>query len=242
MRIFENHWNKYVIISVAVHVAILSIPVTMIVREQLKPIEVSLVTQENEPPPKPEARKMPLPKPEAPKPIRMQEKPQQAQRPEEPKDVKAQIVSPGERTVMQVAPGVGDGATGVGIAGAKAGGTGTVVGGSMPGGTGNATAYGYGGVVEGQFGRGEGPSFAHREAPEYPVAAKRQGKEGRVILRVTIDAKGRLEGVDVVETSDEVFVEPAVDSIKKSRFLPGRKNGIPSRYKCKLAIRFTLGA
>jgi protein TonB len=143
---------------------------------------------------------------------------------------------------MQVAPGVGDASTGVAIAGAKVGTQGTSIGGSMPGGTGTGSSYGYGGTLDGQFGRGEGPSFAHREMPEYPFAAKRLGKEGRVILQVTIDARGRLEGVEVLETSDQMFVESAVDSIKKSKFLPGKRNGVPCRYRCKLAIRFALGA
>lgn len=235
----NSHWSKYLIISVVLHVALLSIPVSMVVRQKLHVIEVSLATQ-NEPQPKPEAKK-PAPKPPPPKPARLKERPPQAQRPDEPKDVKAQVVSPGENTVMQVAPGVGDATTGVAIAGAKIGTTGgTAIGGSMPGGTGTGSSYGYGGTVEGQFGRGEGPSFAYREMPEYPFAAKRLGKEGRVILQVTIDAKGKLEDVTVVEASERIFVEAAVDSIKKSRFLPGKKNGVPSRYKCKLAIRFGL--
>lgn len=239
----NSHWNKYVVVSVALHIALLSIPISMVAKQKMNVIEVSLVTQ-RESQPKPEANKPPSPKPERPKPSRLQEKPPQAQRPEEPKDVKAQIVSPGEKTVMQVAPGVGDAATGVAVAGAEvgAGGTVTAIGGSMPGGTGTGAGYGYGGTAEGQFGRGEGPSFAYREMPEYPFAAKRLGKEGRVVLQVTIDARGKLEDVAVLDASDRVFVEAAVDSIKKSRFLPGKKNGVPCRYKCKLAIRFGLGA
>jgi protein TonB len=236
----NSHWNKYLVISVALHVALLSIPISMVARQRMNAIEVSLVTQ-NEPLPKPEAKK-PAPKPPPPKPARLQEKPPQAQRPEEAKDVKAQVVSPGEKTVMQVAPGVGDATTGVAIAGAKVGAGGTAIGGTMPGGTGSGSSYGYGGTVEGQFGRGEGPSFAYREMPEYPFAAKRLGREGRVILQVTIDAKGKLEDVTVVDATDRIFVDAAVDSIKKSKFLPGKKNGVPCRYKCKLAIRFGLGA
>jgi len=237
---FKRHWNRCVVISVALHVALLSIPLSMVAREGIHAINVSLVTV-SEPPPNPEAKK-PLPKPEPPKPAKVQDKPSPAQRPEEARDVKAQVVSPGEQTVMQVSPGAGDAATGVAIAGAKVGTGGTAIGGSMPGGTGTGTSYGFGGIVEGQFGRGEGPGFSYREMPEYPFAAKRLGKEGRVILQVTIDAKGRLEDVDVVEASDQVFVEPAVDSLRKSRFFPGKRNGVPSRYKCKLAIRFALGS
>jgi periplasmic protein TonB len=233
----HSHWNKYVVVSVALHIALLSIPISMVARRSFRPIEVSLVAQ-NEPQQKPEVKKTPPPKP-----ARLQERPPQAQRAEEPKDVKAQIISPGEKTVMQVAPGVGDAQTGVAIAGAKVGATGgTGIEGSMPGGTGTGSSFGYGGTMDGQFGHGEGPSFVYREMPEYPFSAKRLGREGRVILQVTIDAKGRLEDVIVVDATDRIFVDAAVDSIKKSKFLPGKKNGTPCRYRCKLAIRFSLGA
>lgn len=235
----SSRWNKYLFISVALHTALLSIPVSMAVRQRMNVIEVSLVTQ-TEPQPKHEPKKAPPPKPERPKSSRLQEKLPQPQRPEEPKDVKAQIVSPGEKTVMQVAPGAGDASTGVAIAGAKVGTGGTAIGGAMPGGAGNGSSYGYGGTVEGQFGRGEGPSFAYREMPEYPFAAKRLGREGRVVLRVTIDGKGKLEDVTVVEATDRIFVDAAVDSIKKSRFVAGKKDGLPCRYRCRLTIRFGL--
>ena len=236
----SSHWNKYLVVSIAFHMALLSIPISMVAKQRMNAIEVSLVTQ-NEPLPKAEVKKQD-PKPLPPKPARMQEKPPQAQRPEERKDVKAQIVSPGEKTVMQVAPGAGDAATGVAVAGARVGTGGTIIGGSMPGGTGAGTGYGYGGIIDGQFGQGEGPSFAYREIPEYPFAARRMGKEGRVILRITIDAKGRLDDVEVVEASDRIFVDAAVDSMKKSKFLPGKRSGVPCRYRCKVAVRFALGA
>jgi len=241
-RVLKNRWNKSVIISVAVHFAVLFIPVTVIVRQQMSPIEVSLVThREDEPPLKREAKKAPSATPEPPNHVRRQG----AQRPEEPKDVKPQIVSPGERTVMEVSTGSGDAATGVAIAGAKVGLGGTTIGGSMPGTRGTGTTYGYGGdgtgVVEGQFGEGEGPSFSHREAPEYPFAARRSGKEGRVVLELTIDSMGKLGAVSVLEASDTIFVDSALVAINKSTFVPGKKDGLPWRYRCKVVIRFTLG-
>jgi biopolymer transport protein ExbB len=44
-----------------------------------------------------------------------------------------------------------------------------------------------------------------------------------------------------MDAIDRIFVDAAVDSIKKSKFLPGRKSGVSCRYRCKLAIRFSLG-
>lgn len=238
-----NRWSRYIIISLCVHGLLVSIPVSMVVRERITPIAVSLITQ---PAPLPEERKIKPPPAKAatPKPAGLNEKPA-AQRPEEPKDVKAQIVSPGEEKVMRVAPGVGDAQTGVAIAGARVAGTGSVgtaIGGSMPGGTGKGAGYGYGGEPRGpvdtQFGKGDGPRFVYRQMPEYPFAARRLGKEGRVVLEVIIDEKGALEKVEVLEASDRIFVEPAVDSIKKSRFQSARSNGSPFKARCTMLIRF----
>jgi periplasmic protein TonB len=174
--------------------------------------------------------------------MRLEEKPPPAQRPEEPKDVKAQVISPGEKTVMQVAPGVGDAETGVAIAGARVGDGSTEIGGSMPGGTGTGKGYGYGGEgvgpVDAQFGRGDGPRFAYREMPDYPYAARRLGKEGKVLLALYIDHKGKLEKVEVIEVSDQMFVEAALEAVRKSRFHPAKRHGVAVRSRSILPIRF----
>jgi len=240
----NKRWNKYFVISVFLHLALLSIPVSMVARQGASPIDVSLIAQ-NDPPPRTETTKtLSSPKPERPKRVLIDERPPPAQRPEEPKDVKAQVVSPGEQTVMKVAPGSGDTATGVAVAGAKIGTGGTEVGGSMPGGAGTGKDFGYGGEgkgpIDAQFGSRNGPRFAYQEVPEYPYVARRQGKEGRVLVQITIDEKGRLIKLDVIEASDRVFVDAATEAIRKSRFLPARQNGVPYASRAMYPVRFVL--
>ncbi|MGD0232311.1 MAG: energy transducer TonB [Syntrophorhabdales bacterium] len=141
-------------------------------------------------------------------------------------------------------PGPEDGvATGVrGTSGP--GGTGASGSGGLAGGTGNGTGTG-GGSGQGEgggagFGTPGGPRFLHREVPEYPLLARRRGKEGTVVLMVMIDAAGRLSKVNVVETSDKLFVEPSVQAVKRSTFLPARRNGQPVTSAAILPVRFSL--
>jgi len=91
-----------------------------------------------------------------------------------------------------------------------------------------------------EFGTAAGPSFLHREMPIYPAFARKLGKEGKVVLRLTIDERGNLLNVEVLETAEFGFTEAAVDAVKKSTFLPANKNGKPVASRALLPVRFIL--
>ncbi len=91
-----------------------------------------------------------------------------------------------------------------------------------------------------EFGSSEGPRFLHREMPAYPFTARKLGKEGRVLLRLTIDDKGRLLNLEVIEGAGFGFTESAVAAVKKSTFIPAKKEGKPILSRALLPIRFTL--
>lgn len=95
-------------------------------------------------------------------------------------------------------------------------------------------------IREVEFGSAEGPKFLHKELPVYPLIARRMGKEGRVILRLTIDEKGRLLNVEVIENAGYGFAEAAIDAVKKSTFMPAKKGGKPVASRAILPIRFEL--
>ena len=77
-----------------------------------------------------------------------------------------------------------------------------------------------------EFGSTEGPRFLHREMPAYPFTARKLGKEGRVLLRLTIDDKGRLLNLEVIEGAGFGFTESAVAAVKKSTFIPAKKKRV----------------
>jgi TonB family protein len=132
---------------------------------------------------------------------------------------------------------------------------------SMPAGnaSGNAGAAGSGyadkGVVAGSgsfeqstgvdtvsvgFGSSAGPRFLRRKIPEYPVAARKRKIEGKVVLAIIIDSDGCLKNIDIIEASDPMFVNPIIEALKKSSFIPASRNGRPITVKAILPIRFAL--
>ncbi len=76
---------------------------------------------------------------------------------------------------------------------------------------------------------------------EYPVEARQLGLEGRIVLRLFVDAEGRVEKVDVVSGAGEVLDKAAVAAAMQWRFSPARAcgAGVPSTYV--VARRFELG-
>lgn len=90
------------------------------------------------------------------------------------------------------------------------------------------------------FGSTNGPRFAHRMLPKYPRLARELGKEGKVVLKLTIDERGRLANVEVVDKAGSGFDEEAVKAVKGSTFLPATKNGKPVTCVARLPIRFEL--
>ncbi|HSW63448.1 MAG TPA: TonB family protein [Dissulfurispiraceae bacterium] len=90
------------------------------------------------------------------------------------------------------------------------------------------------------FGSVMGPNFLHRQTPVYPFLAKRMNKEGKVVLRLTIDEHGRLVNTEVVEASGFGFTEAAVDAVKKSTYRPAKRDGVAVLSRAILPIRFEL--
>ncbi|HOP85030.1 MAG TPA: energy transducer TonB [Syntrophorhabdaceae bacterium] len=128
--------------------------------------------------------------------------------------------------------GYGTGIKGTGGGTGAGSGIGTGAAGS---GTGNGS-----GIVDAKFNTPDGPKFQYREIPEYPFMARKLGKEGVVVLMVIIDEKGKLVEVKVIEASDQIFADAAIEAVKRSKFFPARWKGIPVPSRAILPIRFSL--
>jgi protein TonB len=94
--------------------------------------------------------------------------------------------------------------------------------------------------IETKFGASVAPAFLHREMPVYPMMARRLGREGKVMLKVTIDEEGNLLDVKVIDKAGYGFTEAAVEAVKKSTFLPAKKDGKRIASRAFLPIRFQL--
>lgn len=101
-------------------------------------------------------------------------------------------------------------------------------------------AGGGGGPYNATFGSGDGPRFVRKVLPRYPRFARELGKEGTVLLLVTIDELGHLVDVKVVQGAGSGFDEEALQAVKKSTFSPAKQNGKPVLCKARLPILFQL--
>ena len=64
------------------------------------------------------------------------------------------------------------------------------------------------------------------------------GREGKVVLRLTIDEIGKLQQVEVVESSGFEFTRAAVEAVKKSTFDRPSRTAAP--YPHGPSCRFSL--
>jgi len=64
------------------------------------------------------------------------------------------------------------------------------------------------------------------EQPEYPESARAMGHEARVVLKIVIDATGRVGRVDVLK-GEEPFTAVAVATVKRWKYEPARLDGAP---------------
>lgn len=94
--------------------------------------------------------------------------------------------------------------------------------------------------IDSEFGTVHGPKFIHKEMPVYPQIARKLGKEGEVILRLTLNEKGEVVNIEIIQSALYGFTESAIEAVKKSKFSPAIKDGKPIACRAILPIRFVL--
>jgi protein TonB len=83
--------------------------------------------------------------------------------------------------------------------------------------------------------------YAYSPKPDYPENARRDGKEGRVILRVLVDERGRSKLVEVNLSSGSPALDQAAAKVmKRWRFSPARSGDTPVESWVKIPIDFQL--
>lgn len=68
--------------------------------------------------------------------------------------------------------------------------------------------------------------------PRYPIEAIRQAKQGRVVTCFLVDAAGTIVKPEIIELSDEVFREPTLAALARSRYEP-RPDDAALRPSCR---------
>jgi protein TonB len=83
--------------------------------------------------------------------------------------------------------------------------------------------------------------LTRRVDPVYPAAARREGQEGTVHLRLEIKPDGRVGKVDVVTSSGfQLLDDAAVAAARKWRYEPAREDGRPVAEWRRVAVVFRL--
>jgi protein TonB len=84
-------------------------------------------------------------------------------------------------------------------------------------------------------------AYGQNPPPVYPAASKRQGEQGRVLVRVLIGADGRAQRAEIKQSSGfERLDQAALQTVQSWRYLPGRRGGVAEAMWFVVPINFVL--
>lgn len=150
---------------------------------------------------------------------------------------------PGTGTGAAGALGLGGtgGAPGAGSGGGGGGGGGTSADGAGRGAGSDGSGSGWSGAAA-ACGATCGPSIVGElPAPAYPGKARSRGWEGRVVLLLEIDARGRVVAAEVEESSGRSALDDAArDAASGWTFAPALRDGIAVAGTLRVPVRFEL--
>jgi TonB family protein len=84
------------------------------------------------------------------------------------------------------------------------------------------------------------PGLKFRVEPEYSEVARKAKFQGAVLLRLTVDTNGLPRGIRVVRPLGMGLDEKAVEAVRKWRFMPGTKDGVPVPVESTIEVNFRL--
>lgn len=69
-----------------------------------------------------------------------------------------------------------------------------------------------------------GASYLQNPAPAYPLLARRRGDQGKVMLRVLVNAGGAADKIEIRSSSGSSLLDDAaLEAVKRWRFVPARR-------------------
>lgn len=84
-------------------------------------------------------------------------------------------------------------------------------------------------------------AYLQNPKPPYPPMSKRLGEQGEVILRVLIGADGVAQQAEIRKSSGyERLDQVALATVRKWRYVPGKRNGVPEAMWFNVPVNFTL--
>ncbi|ATG88555.1 TonB family protein [Methylomonas koyamae] len=84
-------------------------------------------------------------------------------------------------------------------------------------------------------------AYQHNPKPEYPSIARSRGWQGKVLLRVQVDAEGRAEAVALEQScGHDMLDESALEAVKQWRFVPAKRDDVAVASSVLVPIIFSL--
>jgi protein TonB len=141
--------------------------------------------------------------------------------------------SVGNLTGLNALNGSGYGG-GVGI------GSGSGIGSGKGEGFGSGINGGTGGGVYRPGGDVTKPLATYRPEPEYSDEARRQKRQGAVLLSLVVDENGKPVQIKVLRSLGLGLDEKAIEAVQQWRFQPGKKSGRPVPVQAQIEVTFRL--
>jgi TonB family protein len=86
----------------------------------------------------------------------------------------------------------------------------------------------------------EEPELTGRVQPQYPLSARSNGKEGRVMFYGVIEADGTLSHLTIIHRADPVLESAAADAIRHWHYKPAACGSTPIRLEISISTDFLL--
>jgi len=83
------------------------------------------------------------------------------------------------------------------------------------------------------------PKPVNLVSPDYPEDQRRQRENGYVVVAFTVDTEGRVNDVEVQDSTNDAFEAAALSAVRQWRFKPARRDGQPVEVRLSQRLDFT---
>ncbi|UCC39606.1 MAG: energy transducer TonB [Candidatus Aminicenantes bacterium] len=91
-----------------------------------------------------------------------------------------------------------------------------------------------------ELGEDEKPKIIKKADPVYPEELRKEGIQGRVILKIRLDEQGRVAKVRVISSDSSLLNKPAVDAVRQWKFEVYHSKGKPQSVVFPVKVIFKL--
>lgn len=84
------------------------------------------------------------------------------------------------------------------------------------------------------------PELIEAPAANYPESALTEELEGSVDVALTITEEGEVRDLEVLDATELIFVEPAIEAISQFRFTPAEIDGVPAAIRIEYRYNFRI--